>query len=152
MICADFMLVNCRGVQQCSMQQDSAELAEQKKKNKVWLISTFTGWLESEELFVFSISASFKLFQVWVIMPVTLCYLTDNSIMALVDLKWSPLHPVFVWHLTVAPSPVHDAPVATNQFPTLSNELRFCISSLDLNFVPWSLSKQESRIIANFTL
>ena len=32
MICVDFMLVNCRGVQQCSMQQESAELAEQKEK------------------------------------------------------------------------------------------------------------------------
>ena len=127
MICAaDFMLVNCRGVQQCTR----ARGTEKNNKNKVWLISTFTGWLESEELCVFSISSRSRSESY----HTEACYtlLSGNGIMALlVDLKWSPLHPpVFVWHLDVCPMVPpshHDAPVATNQFPTLSNELRFCI-------------------------
>ena len=122
----------------------------QKKKQSLAHFNIY--WLiRIRGIVVFSISVSSKLFPVWVIMPVTLCYLAGNSIIALVDSKWShctqSLSVIWLW-----PDHPHDAPVATNQFPTLSNELCFCISSLDLNFVPWSPSKQESRIIANFTL
>ena len=67
MICADFMLVNCRGVQQCSMQLCSTDGTtrgtDDRKKQSLAHFNVY--WLiRIRGIVVFSISVSSKLFPV----------------------------------------------------------------------------------------
>ena len=106
----------CVKLQKCA----ATHRTEITTKNKVWLISTFTGWLESEELCMFSISSRSESESY----DTEACYtlLSGNGIIALlVDPKWSPLHPpVFVCIMMSAPwthnSDLSDFRVNTNCF------------------------------------
>ena len=106
----------CGKVQSCAATHGT----EITTKNKVWLISTFTGWLESEELCMFSISSRSESESY----DTEACYtlLSGNGIIALlVDPKWSSLHPpVFVCIMMSAPwthnSDLSDFRVNTNCF------------------------------------